>query len=466
MESIPTPPGDPPAAVPRHDIPIRNHIIDIARASSVLMVVLFHSLLFRVQIVDGAPVVTPWEPPPTWWPLSWLVMIMPVFFVSAGFADAIAVDNMNARGTGLARYLTGRGHRLVGPLVLFVSFVATVSTIAAWGSGTVAATPYPGSAGVSWLDLATWLSRDYCYFLWFVAVYLFLVMAAPLLVRVQDRAGGVVIVVLGVASAAMDLWSFAADDPRLRLLNVVLVWTLCHQFGIAYQRGWFRRGPVRVPLLTLVGSVAAIVALITVVGYPPSAVAFSDPTVANNVPPTLALALLGLAQASVLGLLERVGTLRTLGPRPAARIAALNNVMVDVYLWQNTCIIIAMQSLVWFALVWPAVEPLALSPIGVMLGSAAVLWGFVPLVSRLERRLTPRLGDHQSLAAAVTAYLLLLSGTTLVWLHGAVLHPERPWSSAGVILVWAGALAMTRAANAVTVDRRTGSPPSEEDLTR
>lgn len=450
MEAIPTPPGDPPAAGGGRDTAVRNHIIDVARASSVLMVVLFHSLLFRVQIVDGAPIVSPWEPPPAWWPLSWLVMIMPVFFVSAGFADAIAVDHMTARGTGLARYLTSRGQRLVGPLVLFVSFVATASTIAAWGSGAVAATPYPGSAGDSWLEMATWLSRDYCYFLWFVVVYLLLLMSAPLLVRAQDRAGGVIILVLGVASAALDQWSFAADDPRLRLLNVVLVWAICHQFGIAYQRGWFRRGPLRVPLLALAGSVTAIIVLITLAGYPPSAVAFSDPAVANNVPPTAALAFLGLAQASILGLLERAGALRTLGPRPVTRLAALNNVMVDVYLWQNTCIILAMQFLVWFALAWPTAEPFALSPVGVTLGSAAVLWGFVPLVSRLERRLTPRLGDRQSLTAAVAAYLFLLTGTTLVWLHGAVLHPERPWSSAGVILVWAGALAMTRAVNTVT----------------
>ena len=418
------------------------------------MVVLFHSLLFRVEVVDGGAVVTPWEPPAAWWLFSWFLMIVPVFFVSAGFADAIAVDDLNARGTGLAHYLARRGRRLVGPLVLFVSFVAIVATGAAWGIGPTGATPYPGTGGVPRLELSTWLSRDFCFFLWFVAVYQLLLLAAPWLVRVQDRAGVLAIVLLGVVVVALDLWSFAASDPRLRQVNVVLVWTICHQFGIGYHRGWFRGGPLWVPVLTLVGSVAAIIALVRVFGYPPSAVAFADPTVANNLPPTIALAFLGLAQASLLGLLERSGALRTLGARSADRLRRLNAVMITVYLWQNACIIVAMQVLVWLSLAWPRVAPYALAPVMVTLGSALVLWVFVPWVARLEHRLTPPLGVGQGLVAAVAASLLLLMGTTLVWLHGAVVHPERPWSSAGVVMIWAGALTMVRAAGGGRLSRR------------
>ena len=61
----------------------RNHIIDLARIAAVLMVVLFHSLLFRIELVSGGPVATAWEPGPQWWPFSWLVMILPLFFVAA-----------------------------------------------------------------------------------------------------------------------------------------------------------------------------------------------------------------------------------------------------------------------------------------------------------------------------------------------------------------------------------------------
>lgn len=445
MERIPAPPYSDAA---------RNHIIDLARASSVLMVVLFHSLLFRVEVVDGGAVVTPWEPPAAWWVFSWFVMIVPVFFVSAGFADAIAVDGLNTRGTGLAHFLARRGRRLVGPLVLFVSFVAIVATGAAWGTGPAAPTPYPGSTGLSRLELSTWLSRDFCFFLWFVAIYQLLLLAAPWLVRAQDRAGVLGIVLLGVVVVALDLWSFAAGDPRLRQWNVVLVWTICHQFGIGYHRGWFRTGPLWVPLLTLAGSVATIIALVTVGGYPPSAVAFAEPAVANNLPPTIALAFLGLAQVSLLGLLERSGALRTLGPRSADRLGRLNAMMITVYLWQNACIIVAMQVLVWLSLAWPWVGPHALSPVVVTFCSALILWAFVPWVTRLEHRLTPPLGVAQDLGAAVAASLLLLMGTTLIWLHGAVVHPERPWSSAGVVMIWAGALTMIRAAGGSRRPRR------------
>lgn len=421
----------------------RNHIIDLARIAAVLMVVLFHSLLFRIELVSGGPVATAWEPGPQWWPFSWLVMILPLFFVAAGYVDAVAVDAMPAGG--LAHFLVTRTRRLVGPLVLFVTAVSVVATIAAWQDGTAAPTPYPDSAGRSWLATATLMSRDYCFFLWFVAVYLLLVLLAPVMVAVNDRKGLLVMVGLGLLAAAFDQWSFAADDPSARQANVVIVWAFCHQVGIAYHRGWLRRGPLWVPVAGLTASGAGIALLIGVAGYPPSALAFADASVANNLPPTAALALLGIGQAALLGLLERIPR-RRLEARSAARLRTLNALTVDIYLWQNTCIIIAMQVLVWVGLAVPPLAGWLLSPAGITLGSAAVIAVCVPPVARVTSRWTPRLGERQSQPGGVIAVTLLITGTTLVWQSGAVIHPERAWSSLGVLAVWTGAATLAWAA--------------------
>ncbi|MBK8459458.1 MAG: acyltransferase family protein [Micropruina sp.] len=420
----------------------RNHLIDAARTSSVVMVVLFHSVLFGVQIVDGMPVVTAWEPGPSWWPFSWLVMIVPVFFVAAGYADATAVDGMRSAGTDLAHYLARRGSRIVAPLVLFSTLVAALSTALAWQPGAPPALLYPGTSGLSWLELSTYVSRDYCYFLWFVAVYLLLLFLAPLTVTAQDRFGVLVLAVLGGLAAAFDQLSFALNEPQARSPNVFLVWAACHQVGIAYQRGWFRGGPRWLPIITLVGAGSGIAALIAVLDYPPAAVAFSDRGVANNLPPTVALALLAVAQASLLGILEQAGVMRTLSGRLARALRTANALTVNVYLWQSTGILITLQLLVWLGLAWPQTAMVALQPMVITLASVLVLAVIIPPISWLEGRLTPRLGAQQSLRAGVVAFLLLTAGTTIIWVFGAVLHPDRPWSSAGVLMIWTGAWLM------------------------
>lgn len=433
----------------------RNHLIDAARSSSVAMVVLFHSLLFGVQIVDGMPVVSAWEPGPAWWPLSWLVMIVPVFFVAAGYADATAVDGMRSAGTDLAHYLARRGSRIVAPLVLFSTLVAALSTGLAWQSGKPPALLYPGTGGLSWLELSTYLSRDYCYFLWFVAVYLLMLFLAPLTVTAQDRFGMLVAAVLGGLAAAADQLSFVLNQPLARSVNVLLVWAACHQLGIAYQRGWLRSGPRWLPMLTLVGAASAIGCLVAFLGYPPAAVAFADPRVANNLPPTVALVLLALAQASVLGILEQAGLMRSLSGPLARALRVANALAVNVYLWQSTGILITLQLLVWLGLAWPPSAVVILQPLAITLASVLVLAVMIPPISWLEGRLTPSLGAQQNLPAGVAAFLLLTSGTTMIWIFGAVLHPARPWSSVGVLMIWIGAWQMIRGAGG---GRRVPSP--------
>lgn len=404
----------------------------MARALSVLVVVVFHTLLYRITLVEGRVDLVPWAAPHVLYPLTWVLMIMPLFFVAGGYANTLTVDRMHRERTSVGHYLAGRGRRLVGPLVVFVSVCAALFTAAAW---------------LGWLDQAADLSRALMQLLWFITVYLVIVALAPGLVRLHDRFGAMPMLALAVLAFAVDLWSFHLGRPEIRNLNMLLAWPLVHQFGIAYQRGWWRRGPGWTPWAAIGVGTTLIVVMIFVLGYPPTSVGFADIPYANLQPPTVAMAALALAQCGALALVERSGALARLSPRTERRISVLNTVMMSVYLWHIPCIVVAGVGLLVLAALMPGLATVLVSPAVLAPCALLVVAAVIPLLGRLELRMIPPLGRSQDSAAAVLAYGTLVLGTLLVWQTGTVIHPARPGSSLGVILIWLGSWLMGHAAD-------------------
>ncbi len=410
----------------------RNHVIDLARALSVLVVVVFHTLLYRIVLTEAGPTLVPWAAPTWLYPLTWVLMIMPLFFVAGGFAHALTIDRMRREGSSAGHYLASRGRRLIGPLSVFVTFCAIVFSLAAWAGR---------------LDAASELSRLLMQLLWFITTYLGIVVIAPGAVRAHDRFGVAPMIALALLAAGVDAWSFAVDHADVRYANLLFVWPLVHQFGIAYQRGWWRRGPVWVAWASVVVGAGLVALLVVGFGYPPSAVGFADLPIANIQPPTLAMAGLALAQCGVLGLVERSGVLAGLPPRVEGALAVLNAVMVSVYLWHIPLIGLAGGVLALVAVMVPGTAPVLLSPAVLALASLALVAAAVPLLGQLELRMIPPLGPRQDTTLAVLAYGMLGFGTLLVWLTGTVVHPGRPGSTLGVLAIWVGSWTMGRAAD-------------------
>ena len=407
-------------------------MIDVARALSVLVVVVFHTLLYRIRLTDAGLTLEPWAAPTWLYPLTWVLMIMPLFFVAGGFAHTLTVDRMHREGTSAGHYLASRGRRLIGPLVVFVTFCAIGFSLAAWAG---------------FLDAASELSRLLMQLLLFITTYLGIVVVAPGAVRLHDRFGVTPMLVLAVLAAAVDAWSFAVDNYELRYLNLMFVWPLVHQFGIAYQRGWWRRGPVWVAWASIAAGAAGVALLVFGFGYPPTSVGFADLPIANIQPPTLAMASLALAQCGVLGLVERSGALASLPPALEKGLGLLNAVMVSVYLWHIPIIALTGGALALLALTAPVAAPALLSPATLAVASILVVAAAVPLLGRLELRMIPPLGPRQDTTLAVLAFGMLALGTLLVWLTGTVVHPGRPGSTLGVLAIWVGAWTMGRAAD-------------------
>ncbi|WP_300078170.1 acyltransferase family protein [Propioniciclava sp.] len=420
----------------------RNHVIDVARAASVAVVVIFHGLLYQVRIVDGAPAIIPWAAPTYLYPLTWVLMIMPLFFVAGGFGHALTLDRMTREGASLGHFLASRGRRLVGPLLVFVGFCTFEASAAAWAGH---------------VDAAVTLSRQLMQLLWFVSVYLVIIAVAPLMVRLHDRHGALPMAVLLAGAVVVDAWSFSVGSDFGRNLNMLLVWPFVHQLGIAYERGWFRRGPLWTPWLALAGGAGATAALVFGAGYPPTSVGFADLPIANIQPPTLAMATLALAQCGLLGLVERSGVLAHLTPRVERNLAVANALMVTTYLWHIFCIGLAGLALVGLVYLWPAASGVLLNQLVVAACGLATVVALVPLIGRLEFRLIPPLGAQQDTRTAVAAFALLMAGTTGVWLSGTVLHPAAPASVLALASLFGGAWLMRRAADT----RRRPGPVAE-----
>lgn len=419
--------------------PPRNHTIDVARALSVLVVVIFHGFIYKASMKpDGTLEAGLWTPPTWVWGLSWVLMSMPLFFACGGFSNALIVDKMRRRGTGFSHYLANRGRRLTGGLALFVTFFAVIASAAAWlGHGLLAAE----------------LSRSLMFLLWFISVYLVIVLVAPFSVTLHDRFGAWVIVAMLIGIVVVDrAWlGFGRND--IGQINMFLVWPLCHQLGIGYQRGWFREGPRRFAWGVLVGSALAIVVLIFFFGYPASAVGFANAPIANHLPPTLAMALLGAAQVAGMGLVERSGVFASLPARTEAALARLSALMMTVYLWHVPCMLVGGAGLILLARLVPGAAPLLLSQFTVLAVGMLMIAVLVPLIALVEYRLIPPLGTEQDRYLGLLSFVLMIAGTMLVFTHGTVVHPLQPGSSVGVVAVWAGAWTMVRASRPAGVER-------------
>lgn len=403
----------------------RNLLIDLARVGSVAVVVVFHTLLWQLRwSPKGGIAVVPWAPGPVWWFLSWFFAIIPVFFVAAGFANAVVVDSARERGTGYAQFLRERGTRLAGPITLFGTFFAVASSVPAW-------------AGL--LGEAVTLSRQFAQLLWFLVVYLVLLLASPVLVAAFDRWGWLSMLPLAVGAVAVDVVGRLPGLDVVQWLNLFLAWPLAHQWGIAYHRGWFRTWPAWAGRTGVAAAVAGIAALVFGLGYPPAAVAWADVLVANLQPPTVAALVMGFGQACLLGLAQRAGMFANPGERGRSLLVGLNALLFTVYLWHIPVIVLAGGLLAGATLMWPAGAGVLLQPLLWLALVLACLAALVPLIARLEWRLIPPVALGAPVpAVTVAGFAVLLAGTTAVWLSGAVVHPGAPASSLAVALLVTG----------------------------
>lgn len=305
----------------------RNRVIDLLRVTALGCVVVGHWLMavvFRTPD-GGVGVARALEVVPATRALTWVLQVMPIFFLVGGYANTRAWDAAETKGTPYASWLRARARRLLAPAVaLFAVWIPLTALLSALGLSQ---------------DLLRTGTQSVVVPLWFLAVYLVVVAAAPLALRAHRRFSLAVPVALVGLAVVCDV-AHQAGVPVVGQLNFLWVWGALHQVGIAWSEGALDR--VRRPTWAALGALAlaSTVALVTWGPYMVSMVGVDGGAGrSNNSPPSLALLTLGLAQTCLVHACLRVLQRFAARPRVWALTVAAGSVAMPVYLWHMSALV-------------------------------------------------------------------------------------------------------------------------------
>lgn len=311
-------------ATPRH----RDRGVDFLRAFAIGVVVLWH-WVFSITHWSGAgadrhlTMPNPVGDVRLLWLATWLLQVMPLFFLVGGFSNRASLTAHVHRGGRAATWLRGRLGRLGRPALAFA---------ATWTAGDllarVALPDYPG--------LLAW-GRVVLVPLWFLGVYAGVVLLAPVTMRLHERHGALALTGLGAAIALADLGRFRFDQAWLGVVNAALVFTFAHQLGYWWRDRRFDRTAAKA---LAVGGLTALVVLTNLGVYPRSMVAVRGEAVSNMFPTTACIAALACFQLGVVLLVApRLEAWLRRSRRAWRTTVAANGIAMTVFCWHMTALV-------------------------------------------------------------------------------------------------------------------------------
>jgi hypothetical protein len=262
---------------------------------------------------------------------TWILQVMPLFFLAGGFSNARSIAAARRKGTPRREWLASRAQRLITP---------TLPVIALWSLAVFTlgrfAEPELLRVGVIAATIP----------MWFLAVYLLVVVAAPFTYAAWERWGFRTVVFGAAVAVVVDIARIGFDVPYVGYLNLVVVWLTIHQAG----HGWDRRPSPRMGWLMAGGGLLGLIALTQLGPYAVSMVGLEDTqAVGNNLPPTIALLALAVFQAGLLAAftprLERWLKKET----PWSIVILANGLTMSVYLWHMTAMVLLILMSITFA---------------------------------------------------------------------------------------------------------------------
>jgi hypothetical protein len=339
----------------------RNRYVDFLRAASIAAVIFGHWLVSAPYMQGGDVVpghmlaLAPW----TRW-LTLVVQVMPIFFLVGGYANAVAWEAAERRGTPYSEWLGSRLRRLIAPVL---------PVLIAWIGISIAA--LTAGAPAEWVGMVTQLALVPT---WFLAVYVMVGVLVPATQRLWSRYGFASFAGLALAAVLVDLIHVGLGATGLGYLNYAFVWLAVHQLGYAW-----RAGEMRLPLAWAAVGGSALWLLVGHGPYPLAMVGVPGQELGNTSPPTLALLALGITQTGLVLALEAL-TNRLLAKRRAwAATVLVNGMIMTLFLWHMTAMLLALgvsitlgglgldlmpNTLAWWAArpLWMAAFAIALAP--------------------------------------------------------------------------------------------------------
>jgi fucose 4-O-acetylase-like acetyltransferase len=406
--------------------PDRDRWVDTLRVGSLLVVVLGHWLMVALtpdgQITNALAVV------PSLQPLTWVLQVMPLFFLVGGVAHAHTLESLERRhpaATGrYAAFFRARAARLLRPTLAFLAVWVLLGVVA----DLTGLTSRPGDTGRLARDALVMVPQ----LLWFVGIYLGACAFAPLMRNLHRRWGLRVVVVLVALACLVDAVRFGGGPELVGNLNFALVWLALHQLGFAWRDGLLTTG--RGWVMAVVGF-AAMGLAITVGPYPTSMVGLPGEAVSNMAPPTAALLAQGIGICGLAVVVRPVMTRVLARPRAWRVVGLAGPFAMTAFLWHLTALMTVLLTIRALGIEQPAVASWAwwLTRPVLFAVLAAVTAAFVAVFVRFDRGArgagAAGLGDEQrgwvDPVAAVSAAVLFF-GILIVSIVGVDVLGNRP----------------------------------------
>ena len=405
----------------------RNRYVDFLRAVSISAVIVGHWLIAAPWMEAGQIRLdhmldrAPWTQA-----LTWIFQVMPIFFMVGGYSNAASWSAAKRRGDGYGSWLSGRFQRIVLPMWPLLIF---------WSLLVLIARRFDLSPAMVRIG-----SQAALVAIWFLAVYVLVILFAPLTYRAWQRWGMGSFWALVIGAVVVDLLSFGLGTRALGWLNYLCVWLGVHQIGYVW-RDQDLAGARAVPWA--VAGLGSAVALVIFGPYPWSMVGVPGAEVSNSLPPTLAMMTLGIGQCGLL-LSIQAPLRRWLGCRvPWTATVLVNGTIMTVYLWHLTAMVLIIGlanllggvglHLVPGSLIWWATRPIWMVVLFV------TLLGFMALFGRYERpsKTVPSFPAWRNLAGAA----MLCAGLAQLALDG--MGNDTAWGlRAGVMLLTFGGMVL------------------------
>ncbi len=385
----------------------RNRYVDFLRSISILVVIIGHWMIATAYVVDGemsAGHLLAGRPQLHW--LTWLFQVMPIFFIVGGYSNAVSLESAKRKGVGYAGWLSARLNRLVAPLLVLVI---------AWAVIAIAMILFGARP-----EVIQYVSQAALIPTWFLAIYIVVVILAPAAYRFWRRYGFASFLVFAAGAALTDLAFFEAEMRWLGWTNYFWVWLAVHHLGFAWRDD--RLGRVTKRLLFSATGFAALWLLTSQGPYPLAMVGSPDPGLSNTLPPKITLLALGIFQFGLLLSLEEPMRRALKGLRLWTATVLINSMIMTVYLWHITVMVIFAALLYlaggiglgiepgtsdwwWSRPVWIAVLFILLLPVALLL-------------SPLERRGRPADAKIPAPARQIAGALMICLGVALLAMYG------------------------------------------------
>jgi hypothetical protein len=298
----------------------RDELVDLVRSLATTTVVLWH-WVFTILVWrhDGPHADNPIGYVSGLWSLTWVLQVMPLFFVAGGYVHARSW----ARQRGQWRsFVSKRAAQLGLPALALVAVVAA--------AGTAIALLHDG--GDPWVTRAVVLVLSP---LWFLIVYLMLVVTVPVWDRLDRSFGYLVPLGLTALAMAVDVLRFGYDHPELAWFNLVFVWAAAHQVGWSWEA--LRAAPARFGHALMLIGFSALVGLTNMGLYPRSMVGTTSAAdrFSNMGPPTLPIIALTILQVGLVVVYRDRLVAIAQHPRMRGVVAWLSANAMPLFLWHT-----------------------------------------------------------------------------------------------------------------------------------